>query len=131
MYGALGSQGASGFDAHLSIVQVAPAWHPMLHPPVGQLRIVHVAPAAHWMAQEPAAHVSITQVDPAAQCSMKHPTWQLPIVHVPPEPHSSMLHPPPVHAPRLQTVLLPPHFKEQPPGQVSTSQWLPSPQALI
>ena len=73
-YSAWASQGESGVDAHLSMVQVAPAWHPMVQPPVGQLRIVHVAPAAHWMPQCPATQVSITQVAPAEHLPMEHPT---------------------------------------------------------
>jgi hypothetical protein len=43
------SQGASGLDEHLSMVQVAPSWHPMVQLPVGQSRIVQVAPVAHWI----------------------------------------------------------------------------------
>ena len=98
MYSAWASQGASGLDAHFSMVHVAPAWHPIVQPPVGQLRMVHVAPAAHWIAQAPAAQVSITHVAPAEQWSMKHPIWQLPTVQVEPGPHSLMAHPPPTQA---------------------------------
>jgi hypothetical protein len=47
MYPAWASQGASGFEAHFSMVHVAPVWHPIVQPPLGQLRMVHVAPVAH------------------------------------------------------------------------------------
>ena len=47
LYSAWASQGDSGLEEHFSMVHVAPAWHPMLQPPVGQLRMVQVAPAAH------------------------------------------------------------------------------------
>jgi hypothetical protein len=64
--------GASGDAVHFSMVQVAPGWHPMVHPPVGQFLIVQVAPVSHWILQGPERQVSITQVDPATQRSMKH-----------------------------------------------------------
>jgi hypothetical protein len=67
LYVAWASQGASGLEEHFSMVQVAPVWHPILHPPVGQLRMVQVAPVAHWMSQYPEAQVSITQVPPVEQ----------------------------------------------------------------
>jgi hypothetical protein len=69
-YGAWASQGFSGLEEHFSMMQVAPSWHPMVQPPVGQLRMVHVAPAAHWIWQPPAAQVSMVQVAPGAQFSM-------------------------------------------------------------
>jgi hypothetical protein len=131
VYCAWASQGASGLEAHFSIVHVAPAWHPMVQPPVGQLRMVHVAPEAHWIAQDPAAQVSITHVAPAEQWLMKHPIWQLPTVQVAPGPHSVMAHPPPLHARRLQTALAPSHAREQPPPQESMSHWLPASHFVI
>ena len=47
LYTALASQGASGLKAQLSMVHVAPVWHPIVQPPLGQLRMVQVAPVAH------------------------------------------------------------------------------------
>jgi hypothetical protein len=131
VYSAWASQGASGLEEHFSMVHVAPAWHPILQPPVGQLRMMQVAPAAHWIWQDLAAQVSITQVDPAEQCWMEHPTWQLPIVQLAPGPHSRMKHPPEVHAPNRQTALAPLHVRPQPPPQLSISQWAPALQLLI
>jgi hypothetical protein len=101
MYSASATQGFSGLEEHFSMVHVAPLWHPMVQPPVGQLRMVQVAPVAHSIPQDPAVQVSITQVAPAEQWLMKHPISQLPMVHVAPGPHSVMLHPPPVHVARL------------------------------
>ncbi len=123
-------QGASGLDVHLSMVQSAPSWHPMMQPPVGQLPILHLAPAAHWIWQDPAAQVSISQVAPDGQFWMEHPIWQFPMVHVPPVPHFMMLHPPEVQAPSLQTALSPSQVSMQPPGQVSMVHLLPAPQEL-
>jgi hypothetical protein len=122
MYSPWALHGASGDDAHFSMVQVAPSWHPMVHPPVGQLRIVQVAPAAHWITHGPERQVSITHVDPAAQWSMKQAIWQVPKVHFEPGPHSSMLQPPPVHSPKRQTALAPLQVRTQPPPQLSRSQ---------
>ncbi len=131
MYSACALHGESGDEAHFSMVQVAPCWQPMVHPPVGQLRIVQVAPAAHWMMHGPDRQVSITHVEPAAQWSMKHAIWQVSKVHCEPGPHSSMLQPPPLHEPKRQTALVPLQVKTQPPSQRSMSQRLPSPQAPI
>jgi hypothetical protein len=71
-YSACALHGESGDDAHFSMVQVAPCWQPMVHPPVGQFLMVQVAPVAHWITHGPERHVSITQVEPAVQWSMKH-----------------------------------------------------------
>ncbi len=71
-YSACALHGESGDEAHFSMVQVAPCWQPMVHPPVGQFLMVQVAPVAHWIVHGPERHVSITQVEPAEQWSMKH-----------------------------------------------------------
>jgi hypothetical protein len=112
------------------MVQVAPSWHPMLQPPIGQLRIVQVAPAAHWISQAPAAQVSITQVAPEGQSLMPQPIWHVVMVHLPPGPHLGMLQPPEVQAPRVHTELAPSQVSMQPPVQVSMVQVLPAPQEL-
>ena len=110
VYVAWASQGCSGVEVQFSMAHVAPAWHPMVQPPAGQLRIVHVAPVAHWILQGPLAQLSITQVAPAEQCLMKHPIWQLSTVQLDPGPYSSMEHPPVAHEPSLQVAPVPSHF---------------------
>jgi hypothetical protein len=101
-YGALGSQGLSGLEEHFSMVQVAPSSHPMVQPPVGQLRMVHVAPLAHWIWQAPALQVSMVQVAPGAQFWMWHPAWHWPTEHLLFGPHILMKHPPLRHSFMLQ-----------------------------